>query len=93
MPSASCRAALGTLDETFEIITWRQLGLHDKPVVLLNLYGFWDPLMEMIGRQIKGGYLHQDPAELFSVAKDIDEVFTAIEAAAASKVKADSSRL
>ena len=37
---------LGTLDETFEIITWKQLGLHDKPVVLVNLDGYWTPLLE-----------------------------------------------
>ena len=35
---------LGTLDETFEIVTWRQLRLHDKPIVIVNLDGFWDPL-------------------------------------------------
>ncbi len=84
---------LGTLDETFEIITWKQLGLHDKPIVLLNLYGFWDPLMEMIGRQVEGGYLHNDPASLFALADDVEGVFSAIASAADSRVKPDSSRL
>lgn len=84
---------LGTLDETFEIITWKQLGLHDKPIVLLNLYGFWDPLMEMVRHQVQGGYLHDDPDYLFSLADDIEGVFSAIEKAAESKVEADSSRL
>ncbi|WP_282608003.1 TIGR00730 family Rossman fold protein [Pelagibius sp. Alg239-R121] len=84
---------LGTLDETFEIITWKQLGLHDKPVILLNLFGFWEPLLEMVQRQIDGGYLHEDPAYLFSLADDIEGVFTAIASAAAAKVKPDSSRL
>lgn len=84
---------LGTLDETFEIITWKQLGLHDKPVVLLNLYGFWQPLLEMVERQVEGGYLHDDPAYLFSLADDIDGVFSAIAGMESGKVKADSSRL
>jgi len=84
---------LGTLDETFEIITWKQLGLHDKPIILLNLYGFWDPLMEMVQRQVKGGYLHDDPEYLFSLANDIEDVFTAIANAKEARVKPDSSRL
>lgn len=84
---------LGTLDETFEIITWKQLGLHDKPIVLLNLYGFWEPLLEMVKRQVEGGYLHEDPAYLFSLADDIEGVFSAIAATASGKVKPDSSRL
>ena len=33
---------LGTLDETMEIITWRQLGLHQKPIIIVNLNGYWD---------------------------------------------------
>lgn len=84
---------LGTLDETFEIITWKQLGLHDKPIILLNLYGFWDPLMEMIQRQVQGGYLHDDPDYLFSLADDIEGVFAAIASAKEARVKSDSSLL
>ncbi|TQV71241.1 TIGR00730 family Rossman fold protein [Denitrobaculum tricleocarpae] len=84
---------LGTLDETFEIITWKQLGLHDKPIVLLNLHGFWDPLMDMIRRQVEGGYLHNDPGSLFSLADDVEGVFSAIASAADSRVTPDSSRL
>ena len=84
---------LGTLDETFEIVTWKQLGLHDKPVILLNLYGFWEPLLDMVKRQVEGGYLHDDPDYLFSLAEDIEGVFNAIEAAPSGQVKSDSSRL
>lgn len=84
---------LGTLDETFEIITWKQLGLHDKPIILLNLYGFWDPLMEMVQRQVQGGYLHDDPNYLFSLVDDIEGVFAAIASAKEARVKPDSSRL
>ncbi|MCR9088748.1 MAG: TIGR00730 family Rossman fold protein [Rhodobacteraceae bacterium] len=38
----------GTLDEFFEMLTWRQLGLHAKPIVLVNIGGFWDPLVTLI---------------------------------------------
>ena len=39
----------GSLDEFFEALTWRQLGLHDKPIVLLDADGFWDPLRALLG--------------------------------------------
>ena len=38
----------GTLDEFFEVLTWRQLGLHDKPIIVLNCGGFWDPLHALL---------------------------------------------
>lgn len=38
----------GSLDELFEVLTWRQLGLHAKPVCLLNVGGYWDPLMALL---------------------------------------------
>jgi hypothetical protein len=45
----------GTLDETFEILTWNQLGLLAKPLVFLDVGGFWDPLFEQVARMIDGG--------------------------------------
>ncbi|OYX44403.1 MAG: Rossman fold protein, TIGR00730 family [Rhodobacterales bacterium 32-67-9] len=46
----------GSLDEFFEVLTWRQLGLHDKPIVLANIEGYWDPLLAMIDRIIGEGF-------------------------------------
>lgn len=46
----------GSLDEFFEVLTWRQLGLHDKPIVLLNTNGFWDPLTGLIDHFIGEGF-------------------------------------
>ncbi len=46
----------GTLDELFEVLTWRQLGMHGKPVLLLNVNGFWDPLLKLIEHQIVAGF-------------------------------------
>jgi len=37
----------GSLDEFFEVLTWRQLGLHSKPVIILNVAGYWDPLLKL----------------------------------------------
>jgi hypothetical protein len=64
----------GTLDETFEIITWRQLKLHDKPVILVNIDGYWDPLLRLVDHQVAEGYLRGDPADLFLVVDRVEQV-------------------
>ena len=46
----------GTLDELFEVLTWRQLGLHVKPVYLLNLGGYWDPLLALLEHLVAQGF-------------------------------------
>ena len=46
----------GSLDELFEVLTWRQLGLHEKPVLLLNTEGYWDPLLALIDHVIAQGF-------------------------------------
>ena len=84
---------LGTLDETFEIITWKQLGLHDKPVVVINAGGFWTPLIELIEHQVAAGYVRARHARLFSVVERVEQVFDAIAAAPAPAVASDIRRL
>ncbi|NDW47685.1 TIGR00730 family Rossman fold protein [Ruegeria sp. PrR005] len=46
----------GSLDELFEALTWRQLGLHDKPILVLNVDGYWDPLRTLIERTVDQGF-------------------------------------
>ena len=61
----------GTLDELFEVLTWRQLGLHEKPVLLLNVAGFWNPLVSLIEHQVGMGFADQsfrDSLEDFDTA-------------------------
>ncbi len=65
---------LGTLDETFEIITWRQLKLHDKPVILVNVEGYWDPLLRLVEHQTAEGYLRGGSAGLFHVVERVEDV-------------------
>ena len=84
---------LGTLDEAFEIITWRQLGLHDKPIVLVNFEGFWDPLLELFAHQLEAGYIRPRHARLFRVVERVESVFDALQAAPAPTVPADSERM
>jgi uncharacterized protein (TIGR00730 family) len=47
---------LGTLDETFECMTWKQLGLHDKPIVIVDVEGYWKPLLALIDHAIAAGF-------------------------------------
>jgi uncharacterized protein (TIGR00730 family) len=72
---------LGTLDETFEILTWKQLRLHDKPIVLLNQAGYWAPFLALVQHQVAHGYVRREHAELFTVADTVAGVFQAIAAA------------
>jgi uncharacterized protein (TIGR00730 family) len=71
---------LGTLDETFEILTWRQLGLHDKPIALLNAGGFWDPLLALVDRIIGEGFAHVENRRLFTLVDTPDAVLPTLAA-------------
>ena len=50
----------GTLEELFETWTWQQLGIHEKPVGLLNVAGFWDPLLAMIDHMAAQGFMRRE---------------------------------
>lgn len=54
----------GTYDELFEIITWRQIGLHHKPIGLLNVEGYFEPLRQMAARGVADGFIPPAHAEL-----------------------------
>jgi len=79
---------LGTMDETFEIITWRQLHLHDKPVILVDNEGYWQPFTNLIQHIIDHGFARKSAADLFTVVGGIDDVIPAIEAAPEPQEKA-----
>jgi uncharacterized protein (TIGR00730 family) len=65
---------LGTLDETFEIITWKQLHLHNKPIILANVDGFWDPWTALIDAIIGKGFAQPGAQRLFSMVDDVDDI-------------------
>ena len=65
---------LGTLDELLEVITLRQLRYHDKPVVLVNLDGYWDPLLALVDRVIETEFAAPSARELYDVVATVDEV-------------------
>ncbi|MDH3472527.1 MAG: TIGR00730 family Rossman fold protein [Rhodospirillales bacterium] len=78
---------LGTLDETFEIVTWKQLGIHDKPVVLVNVAGYWDPLLALVEHQAEAGYVRPAHRELFQVVQTVDQIFETVAAAPEPRIK------
>jgi uncharacterized protein (TIGR00730 family) len=65
---------IGTLEEMFEIWTWAQLGDHAKPVALLNVGGFYDPLIAFLHGVVAAGFLAPEHRALLVVASDIDEL-------------------
>ena len=64
----------GTMDEMFEMLTWGQLGLHQKPVGLLNINGFFDPLLRMVERMVNEGFLRSDYRDQLLVSGDIESL-------------------
>jgi uncharacterized protein (TIGR00730 family) len=69
---------LGTLEELAEVTTWSQLGLHAKPVVLLDVDGFWDPLAAQLDRMVAVGLLKPSNRELIQRAATPDEALSTL---------------
>jgi len=69
----------GTMEELFEIITWGQLGLHQKPVGLLNLNGFYNHLIEFISHMVHTGLLKKENQEMLVIGNDIEELLFKME--------------
>ncbi len=58
----------GTLEELLEIITWRQLGLYDGKIIILNTNNYFDPLLAMLNKAINDGFMKKDHSEIWQVA-------------------------
>lgn len=72
---------LGTLDEAFEILTWKQLRLHDKPVVVVDVDGYWRPMLAMLDHMIDAGFVRAEHRALLRVVKAVADVPAALAAA------------
>jgi uncharacterized protein (TIGR00730 family) len=68
----------GTLDEFFEIVTWRQLGLHDKPIILVDLGDYWAPIEAMTARILVEGFAAPAHRLLYRRVDRIDAVLAAV---------------
>ncbi|MGK6343736.1 TIGR00730 family Rossman fold protein [Chryseobacterium sp. DT-3] len=64
----------GTLEEFFEMITWAQLGLHKKPIGILNIDGFYDDLIRLVQTMVDKGFLKQVNRDMLLISGNIDEL-------------------
>lgn len=69
----------GTMDELFEIMTWKQILLHEKPIVVVNIDGYWNPLKDLIEHVIQNGYAHEKHRSLVTFVDSVDDVLVALE--------------
>ncbi|OGG95235.1 MAG: Rossman fold protein, TIGR00730 family [Candidatus Lambdaproteobacteria bacterium RIFOXYD2_FULL_50_16] len=68
----------GTLDELFEVVTLAQLKQHDKPVILFNGEGFFDPLLMQLNQMVVSGFIKEKYLALLHIAKDLQSLFALI---------------
>lgn len=69
----ACPGGVGTLEELLEIITWKQLGLYVNPIVILNVGGYFDPLLAQLKRCVEGHFMRPQHLDCWRVASDAAE--------------------
>ncbi|MDP6952590.1 MAG: LOG family protein, partial [Alphaproteobacteria bacterium] len=84
---------IGTLDEMVEIVTWKQLRQHDKPVLLLDPEDYWAPFQALIAHIVAHGFAHADTAALYRAVDSVDALFAALDAAPTARLAGDPERL
>lgn len=73
----------GSLDEFFEVLTWAQIGLHRKPILLLDSKGYWQPLLALIDHVIAEGFADAGLRALFTAVPDVETATASLRAALA----------
>lgn len=73
----------GTLDEFFEVLTWRQLGLHRKPILLLDSEGYWQPLVALLDHLVAEGFADDSLPGHVGIVPDVDALEAVLRAALA----------
>jgi uncharacterized protein (TIGR00730 family) len=71
---------LGTLEEMFEILSWKQLGLHDRPIILVDIEGYWNPVQVLIRHAVSSGFAELRHANLLRSVAAVSEILPALEA-------------
>jgi uncharacterized protein (TIGR00730 family) len=66
----------GTLEEFFEMLTWAQLGLHKKPIAILNIEGFYDDLLNLVQKMVDKGFLKEVNQKMLLVSNNIDDLIS-----------------
>ena len=70
---------LGTMAEFFEVITWKVLGIHSKPVYVLNAHGYWDEMLDMIKKAQNENFMHYDSENIFEIICDLNQINLSID--------------
>jgi uncharacterized protein (TIGR00730 family) len=71
---------LGTLEEFFEILSWRTLGLHTKPIVIVDLDGYWQPLASLLRSCVEGGFAERSHLDVVAFIETVDQLLPALAA-------------
>ena len=71
---------IGTLEELFEVYTWAQLGIHAKPLGLLDVAGYYQPLVAFLDHAVQERFLRPEMRTLLAVSDDLDDLLAALEA-------------
>lgn len=69
----------GTLDEFFEILTWRQLGIHDKPIILVNMNGYFDGLQQFLDTALEQDFIRENSLQLFHITDSFEDCMELLE--------------
>jgi uncharacterized protein (TIGR00730 family) len=83
---------VGTLEELVEQLTWVQLGRHSKPVVIADIFGFWQPLLALFAHMRQNGFIASEHEVRYLVAEKIEDILPMIEAATARAVRLETRR-
>lgn len=65
---------IGTLDELCEVMTWKQLGIHDKPIIIANVNEYWTPFIKMIDNVISNRFMREEDRRLITAVDNINDV-------------------
>lgn len=68
----------GSMDEFFEVLTWAQLGRHEKPIIVVNLNGYWDPLVALLDHIVANGFADRSVKDLYCVVETVDEALSVV---------------
>jgi uncharacterized protein (TIGR00730 family) len=84
---------VGTLDETFEILSWRQLGLHQKPLLIVDVAGYWAPLVALLDHIVAHGFARPQTLGLVRVVRTVAELISTLVATPAPLTTPAAARL
>lgn len=68
----------GTMEEVMEMVTWNQLGIHQLPVILVNVDGYWDGLLDWVRNSIREGFVGEANADILREVKRAEDVVEAL---------------